>query len=372
MAVQTAHPAEETAKSRPEIVAQTSQPPSNSAERRLRSLPPPTLHRWQQRQNRGRPSPLGAAPPTPYPPDPLRVSLLGRLGAGARSARRESRLHGAQRRIPVGAQILGKQRVADSAARAPNPTQRLKLTAQTATVRTMTLKATTLAARIGTAHCRDCLADPFQILLAADTRQDYHGLLSEARRPLSPDPPRNEGRDGGLRCLCGNLRGRKNVPLYRDSESSRTRWKPGRLRAATTDCGGRLQRPKASHFRPPGWRLRSATAVDLSRCLKDLMRMRSPLPRLERTGSTIGCSPAPRRPSPSDRRVGSSEKLSRPAQGSLALRPAHLHLGCTKDFSGGFGREITRLGRSSGYRGVPTTPRTGLSPAGLRDPGGSS
>ncbi len=241
MAVQTAHPAEETAKSRPEIVAQTSQPPSNSAERRLRSLPPPTLHRWQQRQNRGRPSPLGAAPPTPYPPDPLRVSLLGRLGAGARSARRESRLHGAQRRIPVGAQILGKQRVADSAARAPNPTQRLKLTAQTATVRTMTLKATTLAARIGTAHCRDCLADPFQILLAADTRQDYHGLLSEARRPLSPDPPRNEGRDGGLRCLCGNLRGRKNVPLYRDSESSRTRWKPGRLRAATTDCGGRLQ-----------------------------------------------------------------------------------------------------------------------------------
>ncbi len=240
MAVQTAHPAEETAKSRPEIVAQTSQPPSNSAERRLRSLPPPTLHRWQQRQNRGRPSPLGAAPPTPYPPDPLRVSLLGRLGAGARSARRESRLHGAQRRIPVGAQILGKQRVADSAARAPNPTQRLKLTAQTATVRTMTLKATTLAARIGTAHCRDCLADPFQILLAADTRQDYHGLLSEARRPLSPDPPRNEGRDGGLRCLCGNLRGRKNVPLYRDSESSRTRWKPGRLRAATTDCGGRL------------------------------------------------------------------------------------------------------------------------------------
>jgi hypothetical protein len=98
--------------------------------------------------------------------------------------------------------------------------------------------------------------------------------------------------------------------------------------------------------------------------------MRSPLPRLERTGSPVGCSPVPRRPSPSDRRVGSSEKLSRPAQGSLALRRAHLRLGCTKDFPRGFSRTIARLDCSSGYRGVPTTPRTGLPPAGFRDPGG--
>lgn len=36
-------------------------------------------------------------------------------------------------------------------------------------------------------------------------------------------------------------------------------------------------------------------------------------------GSSVGCSPALRRPSPYGRRVGSSEKLSRPAQGSRVL-----------------------------------------------------
>lgn len=53
------------------------------------------------------------------------------------------------------------------------------------------------------------------------------------------------------------------------------------------------RRPKAGHFRPPGWWPRPTTAVDLSRCLEDLVHMRPPLPRLERTGSPIGCSPAP-------------------------------------------------------------------------------
>src|SRR5436305_15005628 len=33
--------------------------------------------------------------------------------------------------------------------------------------------------------------------------------------------------------------------------------------------------------------------MDLARCLKDLLRMLTPLPRLERTGSLVGCSPAP-------------------------------------------------------------------------------
>lgn len=66
-----------------------------------------------------------------------------------------------------------------------------------------------------------------------------------------------------------------------------------------------------------------------------LVRMLTPLPRLERTGSSVGCSPAPQRPSPYGRKVGSSEKLSRPAQGSSAFRPAHLHLGCAKEFPGG-------------------------------------
>jgi hypothetical protein len=75
--------------------------------------------------------------------------------------------------------------------------------------------------------------------------------------------------------------------------------------------------------------------MDLARCLEDLVRMLTPLPRLERTDSSVDCSSAPHRPSPSGRRVGSSEKLSRPAQGSPAFRPAHLHLGCAKDFPRG-------------------------------------
>ena len=90
--------------------------------------------------------------------------------------------------------------------------------------------------------------------------------------------------------------------------------------------------------------------MDLARCLEDRLRMLTPLPRLERTGSSVGCSPAPRRPSPSGSRVGSSEKLSRPAQGSCAFRPAHLHLGCTEDFPRGFRGAISHLTCSSGYR----------------------
>jgi hypothetical protein len=111
------------------------------------------------------------------------------------------------------------------------------------------------------------------------------------------------------------------------------------------------QRPEADHFRPP--RLVAAThhlcgSHTLPR--RPCLRMLTPLPRLVRTGSPVGCSPAPRRPSPYGRRVGSSEKLSRPAQGSRAFRPAHSHLGCTEDFPRGFSRPITRLDCSSGYR----------------------
>jgi hypothetical protein len=121
-----------------------------------------------------------------------------------------------------------------------------------------------------------------------------------------------------------------------------------------------------------GWWPRPTIAMDLPRCLKDLVYMPAPLPRLERAVSPVGCSSAPRRPSPCDRRVGSSEKLSRPAQGSLAFRPAHLHLGCAEDFSGGFSRTITRARLLQWLPGEPTIARTGLAPAGLRDPGGLS
>ena len=123
----------------------------------------------------------------------------------------------------------------------------------------------------------------------------------------------------------------------------------------------------------PGWWPRPTTSCG-SHTLpqRPCVRMLTPLPRLERTGSLVGCSPAPRRPSPSGRRVGSSEKLSRPAQGSRAFRSAHLHLGCTEDFPGGFSRTITRARLLQWLPGEPTIPRTGLPPVGLRDPGGLS
>ena len=122
------------------------------------------------------------------------------------------------------------------------------------------------------------------------------------------------------------------------------------------------RRPKAGHFRPPGWWTRPTTAMDLARCLENLVRMLTPLPRLERTSSRVGCSLVLRRPSPSGRRVGSSEKLSRPAQGSTSFRPAHLHLGCTKDSPGGFSRAISLLNCSSGYRANRQFPGRDLHP----------
>ena len=74
--------------------------------------------------------------------------------------------------------------------------------------------------------------------------------------------------------------------------------------------------PRPAPSDHPGWWLRPTAAVDLARCLEHLVHMPTPIPRLERTGSPVGCSPAPQRPSPYVRRVGSSETLSRPAQSS--------------------------------------------------------
>jgi hypothetical protein len=98
--------------------------------------------------------------------------------------------------------------------------------------------------------------------------------------------------------------------------------------------------------------------MDLARCLEDLLRMLTPLPRLERARSRVGCSLAPQRPSPSGWRVGSCKKLSRPAQSSHDFRPAHLHLGCTEDFPGGFS------GRSLASTAPVATGRTDNSPDG--------
>jgi hypothetical protein len=116
------------------------------------------------------------------------------------------------------------------------------------------------------------------------------------------------------------------------------------------------QGPRLTISDHPGWWLRPTTSVDLARCLEDLLRRLTPLPRLERTGSSVDCSSAPRRPSPYGRRVGSSEKLSRPAQGSSAFRPAHLHLGCAKEFPRGFsGRSLASTApvATGAYRQFP-------------------
>ncbi len=66
-------------------------------------------------------------------------------------------------------------------------------------------------------------------------------------------------------------------------------------------------RPENDLLRLPGWRSQPATDLGLTRCLKDLRYMPPPLPRLDSTDSTVGCSSAERRPSPYGRRVGSSE-----------------------------------------------------------------
>lgn len=80
------------------------------------------------------------------------------------------------------------------------------------------------------------------------------------------------------------------------------------------------QGPRLTISDHPGWWPRPTTSCG-SHTLprRPCLRMLTPLPRLERAGSSVGYSPAPRRPSPSDRRVGSNEKLSRPAQGSRAI-----------------------------------------------------
>jgi hypothetical protein len=98
--------------------------------------------------------------------------------------------------------------MADTAPRTPNPTQRLKLTVQPAAVRTMTLEATALAGRIGT----DQLGNHFHQLrvhLAADTRQAYHGLLSEARRPFLRIRQEKKGGTAGFAVFAGTCLDKK-------------------------------------------------------------------------------------------------------------------------------------------------------------------
>src|SRR5436309_956705 len=105
--------------------------------------------------------------------------------------------------------------------------------------------------------------------------------------------------------------------------------------------------------------------MDLTRCLKDLMRMLTPLPRLERTGSSVGCSPAPQRPSPCGRRVDSSV-LTIEAFSEFTLLSA---CALAPWFRQGLPRRLQPGDLSprllQWLPGEPTIPRTGLAPAGL-------
>jgi hypothetical protein len=118
------------------------------------------------------------------------------------------------------------------------------------------------------------------------------------------------------------------------------------------------QRPEAGHFRPP--RLMAAThhrhgSHTLPQRPSAHADSTTPAGEGEISGRLL---PAPQRPSPSGRRVGSSEKLSRPTQSSRDFRPAHLHLGCTEDFPRGFS------GRSLASTAPVATGRTDNSPDG--------
>ena len=129
------------------------------------------------------------------------------------------------------------------------------------------------------------------------------------------------------------------------------------------------RRPKADHFRSPGWWSRPTTAMDLARCLKDLVRMLTPIPRLERARSRVGCSPAPNG-------LPLLAGGSAPARNYRGLLRVHLPFGL---------RTCTLVAPRTSPEapvddlspqllqwlpGEPTIPRTGLAPAGLRDPGG--
>ena len=111
---------------------------------------------------------------------------------------------------------------------------------------------------------------------------------------------------------------------------------------------------------------KTPTIVGLSRCLDHRTHMLPPLPRLEMVGSSVDCSPTTRRPSPSGRRVGSSEILSRPSQGSLALRPARLLARPCRTFREASAGRLPTSTAPSATGAQTTTPRAGLSPAGSR------
>jgi hypothetical protein len=187
MAVQTAHPAEKVPKARPEKVPQPRQPTRRLSHHRLRTPPPRTRHRTQQPlELRGKRLSC-ATQPTAHPPHPRAAALPRDLGTGAWTLRAQARLDGSKGRIAIRADILRQHRMADPATRAPHTAQRLPHSSEIASVPAMTPQGRPMTLRSRAAQCgHRTTVHLLPVLLAANSSNAYHGLLSEARRVSFP------------------------------------------------------------------------------------------------------------------------------------------------------------------------------------------
>src|SRR5262245_47141681 len=186
VAVQPAQAPEEGAEALPEPVPQTRQPARRRAHYLLRPLPPRPGGRRQQRLHSGGQASAHAAQPTAHPTHSRTAALPRSLRTGARRPCRKRRLHRPEAQVPVGAQILRQQRMADPAPRAAQAPQRLEHTVEVPAVPAVAPQTSLLTRRIRAADLRHRLAHPLPVLLAPHPFQAYHGLLSEARRASPP------------------------------------------------------------------------------------------------------------------------------------------------------------------------------------------
>jgi hypothetical protein len=187
MAVQTAQPAEKVPKARPEKMPQPRQPTRRPSHHPLSPSPPRAWDSTQQSLKLRGKRLLCAAQPTAHPPHTRAAALPRGFGARAGTLRGQARLDGLKPQIAVRADILRQHRMADLATRASHTAQQLPLSAQIAPIPAMTPKGSPLTIRVRTAQRGDrTAAHLLSILLAAQTSNAYHGLLSEARRVSFP------------------------------------------------------------------------------------------------------------------------------------------------------------------------------------------
>ena len=132
------------------------------------------------------------------------------------------------------------------------------------------------------------------------------------------------------------------------------------------------QRPKAGHFRPPGWWPRPTTAMDLARCLEDLAAHADPTTPAGEGGFSGRLLPRPPTAFPFWQEGRLQRETIEACSGfnflsACALAP-WLRQGLPRRLQpGDLSPRLLQW-----LPGEPTIPRTGLAPAGLRDPGGLS